>query len=232
MRVLEWHPGGGQYDLLSIFRVGEPGTSVFGLSATRVGDFNLLSGEMRGHGLDAEESVPWLSMWSDGRDIGWLADIANQTFGLPVIRTPRYNRRTFGCALIAKLLRCRMTRENFLEARMGFVDTSGYGSGVSTALRPFTTMFRPKSTEDEIDAAADCWLVYEGSEDRLVAAVRMDGHLSPVTSPSEMHDLYTVYLQNRDMSKVLAKASEIIGDGVIRPLEKEAPSPAIRDEQE
>ena len=208
------HPGGGQYDLLSIFRVRGPEASVYDAGSISIGDFNLGTGTMRGHLPGGNEGVEWLSLWLEHPDPETVIDVAIQTLALEAIpKLPPTNRRIFGCRLMAGLLGGTAFHREYLDARMGFVDTSGYGGGVVEDLRKFTGLFPPRQNETEdsgMSRAAECWLLYAGSEKKFVGVLRTDGFLSSVSEPARQRDLFSVYRRSRSMRGVLAEAEAVL----------------------
>lgn len=213
LRVVELHPGGGQGNLLSIVRLSNPSAGIFQSASTAIGDFNLNSGTMSGFRPASDSNVPWLEMWLENPMPEMVVDIAIQTFDLPIaVSLPPTNRRIFGCRLIAGLLGARMLKRSYLTARMGFCDSSGIGgSGILGELKQFSALFREDADRPNSPSlAADCWLLTEGWEERIVGALRMDGWLSSTASPEIGHDLFPIYRQTHDMAAVLSKAETIL----------------------
>jgi hypothetical protein len=214
LRVMEMHPGGGQYHLLRIYRVrGEDG-GVYESASAPLGELNLLSGMMRGFLPGHDEDVEWLRIWLTNPDPEMLVDVAIQTFGLSVVtELPLTTRRIFGCRLMAALLGATMLNRDYIVAGMGFVDTSGYGGGVHPELRRFRSILPdPTSAGDaaQMSRAADCWLLYKGWDSKLAGVLRMDGLLSAGVEPEKAHDLFPIFERSRSMRMAVAEAREIL----------------------
>jgi len=114
---------------------------------------------------------------------------------------------------MAALLGARLLHRDYLEARMGLVDTSGYGGGVSDRLETFTGLFSPDAQHEEVaieNRAADCWLLFRGAERELVGAMRMDSLASSAGTPGKAHDLFRSYQQGRSMREALREAETIL----------------------
>jgi len=104
-------------------------------------------------------------------------------------------------------------QRDYLDARMAFADTSGYGGGVSKSLSSFTGLVPERAVRKEdvdISLASDCWLIYCGWEDKLVGAIRMDGHISSISEPARAHDLFGENRRGASMIKVVAEAQGIL----------------------
>ena len=212
LRVLELHPGGGQYDLLSVFRVqGEDG-SVYDGPPKQIGAFNLLAGTIHGTQSLSENPVDWLRLWLSEPDPKSVVKGVLRALGLSSQTSlPRTNRRIFGCRLIAGLLGANIVQRRYLQARMGFTDTSGYGGGVSDDLRLFTGIFETCPTgESEMRNASECWLLLAGESKAVTGALRMDGVLSSQSLPEAGHDLFDLYTQTKCMRLVVAEAQKIL----------------------
>jgi len=168
LRIIEMHPGGGQYYIYQIVRVRGADGGIYDPSSVPVGDFNLLSGTVSGCGINSDTSVPWLREWFENPDPKMAVDIAVQTLDLPVvIHLPSTNRRIFGFRLMSALLGSRITKSDYLFPRMGFADTSGYGGGRLKELSLFSSLSPSLENDKNSDSrAADCWLLYSGWEER------------------------------------------------------------------
>lgn len=211
---METNPGGGQYDLLSIFWVkGEDG-SVYDGSPKQIGAFNLLSGTMHGEQPSGGERVEWLRPWLTDPDPKSVLEAVLRGLRLPPQSVlPYTNRRIFGHRLIAELLGANLVQRRYLQARMGFADTSGYGGGVLDILRPFTSIFRSSGDgHAEMRNAAECWLLLEGEAQTVVGAVRADGVLSSVSAPAIAHDLFELYERTKSMRTVVVEAQKILSE--------------------
>jgi hypothetical protein len=212
LRIVEMHPGGGQYDLLSIFHVhGEPG-SAYDQGSTEVGSFNLGSGTMKGPDGSIER-LEWLQLWLSNPDPKSVVHAALRLLQIqPRMSLPPTTRRIFGCRMMAALLGANLLQRGYLHARMGFEDTSGYGGGIADELRPFTSIFpgRDDASNSEIRAAADCWLLLSGASETIAGAFRMDGVLSSTGAPETGHDMFALYQRTKSMRLVVSEAQNIL----------------------
>lgn len=211
LRVVEAHPSGGQSHLLSIFRTGNENGSAYDSSSVKIGDFNLLSGRMRGHLPESDEDVEWLRIWLEKPDADLVVDVAVQTLGLPVaVTAPPMIRRIFGPCLLAALLGARLLHHDYLHAHMAYEDTSGHSGGVRQELQQFSALVSHERIEAAIAEAADCWLLFAGWQSALVGAVRMDGWISSAAAPDQAHDLFAALRDSGSMEMTLIEAKRIL----------------------
>lgn len=218
LRVLELHPGGGQYDLLSLFRVQGEQASAYDGRPKQIGAFNLLTGTMHGEQPSTDEPVEWLRLWLSEPDPKSVVEAVLRALRLSSLASlPSTNRRIFGCRLMAALLGAKLLQRDYLQARMGFADTSGSGGGVLNLLRPFTGIFRrcDDNPHSEMRNAAECWLLLAGEEQTVTGAFRLDGVLSSVAAPEIGHDLFELYTRTKCMRSVVAEAQNILLSFVI-----------------
>ena len=214
LRLMAMHPGGGQYDLLRLLRVNGRHGLIYGDPTKVLADFNIGSGQFSSPDMEASLRYPWLERWMESRDPDDAIDEMLPLMGLDIMTDwPPTDRVVFGFRLVATILASQMTSRYFLEARNGFLDTSGDGGGVSRALRDFGQVYERRESDHssaEYDAAAKCWLLYQGLENRLIGCVRMDGMISSVTEPHRGHDLYPLYSGTKKMNAVASAAFEIL----------------------
>lgn len=214
LRLIEMHPGGGQYDLLRLMKVKGADGLIYEDEVTVLADFNLGSGEFSSPAMEASRRFPWLESWLAFRDPNDAIDEMLPEIGLGVVSNwPSTNRIIFGFRLVAAILASQMTSRYFLSARNGFADTSGEGGGISTALNHFPKVYQRdlSNASFDMDSAAKCWCLYQGLEEILVGCVRMDGVLSSIEDPDRAHDLFPIYSKTRKMSAVTSVALEILG---------------------
>lgn len=69
----------------------------------------------------------------------------------------------------------------------------------------------PSMPQDEAERAALCWYLFAGPERKLAGVYRMDGLISSADAPSQVHDLFELYQENRSLSDVVSRAVEILG---------------------
>lgn len=214
LRVIKMFPGGGHSEILSLFRVRGPESSAYDKTAVCLGDFNLGSGKMTGYLPRGDSDVDWFDLWFLDPDPARVVEISLQTMGLDVVRKlPPTNRRIFGCRLLAGLLSQTAFRRDYLDAKMAFADTSGYGGGVSESLSSFTGLVPERDArrgEVDIASASDCWLLHSGWENKLVGAIRMDGYISSISDPTRAHDLFGEFRQGLSIIGVVGEAQRIL----------------------
>ena len=214
LRLMEMHPGGGQYDLLRLLRVSGGHGLMYGEPSHVLADFNLDSGKFSSPTIDSSFRYPWLERWLASPNPDDAIDDMLPMMGLGVMTDwPPTDRVVFGFRLVAAILASQMTSRYYLAARNGFIDTSGEGGGVSRALRNFGQIYDHREgghSSMEYDAAAKCWLLYQGPENRLVGCVKMDGMIASVAEPRGGHDLYPLYSGTKKMNSVTSAALEIL----------------------
>lgn len=216
LRAYEWHPGGGQSDLLSIIRVCER-SRTFEL----VADFDLLGGGLRRYvrgELEMERKFEWLDGWLiNGPTVtpGLARDFLG--FGEPIKRATV--RRLFGLHLMSSLLTAQMGRPDFLDTRMAYVDSSGpFAGGPHKEVSLFTGLdvappfgsWSSWAADWPSGAAADCWLLFQGPQKDLAGALRMDGYLSSAREPHRAHDLFTAFENGWSMRRAVWEAELIL----------------------
>lgn len=138
LRVFETHPGGGQYDCLSL--VCDKGRTPVHLC-----DFNIQSQHLHVFGPYSQPHADLEDMrWPDGNDyvalylmkenpdeaISQIEDV----LGLPKKASQKITTYVITLRLITALLERFMLSEDVLEVRSGFIDSSGYDSGVRKEL--------------------------------------------------------------------------------------------------
>lgn len=213
LRVIEMHPGGGMYDLLVLARANATTGEIYN-PFSEVGSINLYGGTIRGI-PGSSKGVGILNAWMGCDDPKNVVTVAEREMGFPPSSgLAKSNRWTFGPRVFAALLGSQMAQRDYLDARMSFLDTSGYGGGIDAALEPFTAICaidRQGVPDDRTERAALCWSLLAGSEGKLVGIFRMDGLLSPVGHPDQVHDLFAAYRKSRSLSEVVALAVKILG---------------------
>ena len=214
LRIIEMHPGGGQYDILRLLRVTGSSGLIFDTTSKTIADFNLGSGEFSSPALPGDDRYPWLSHWITNPDPAAAVEAMLPSMGLaPVRGLPSTNRLIFGFRLVAGLLISQMSGKHFVQAKNAFFDTSGEGGGRSELLLQFEKLYqdrseRPKSIDN--DEVYHCWLLHQGVDEHLIGCVRMDGLVSAYSSPEIAHDLFPIYRESRKMSSVIAAAAQIL----------------------
>jgi hypothetical protein len=130
-KVIETHPGGGQYDCLSLYD-GEVHIADF----NRCGRFHVF------HRYDNEPKLPQpLDIWSEmlnTKDVRSVLDRVSMMLGLPIPdRLPPTTPTTLVYRFIATFLSHAVFGIHRWECRNGFFDTSGYGGGVVKDFKRF-----------------------------------------------------------------------------------------------
>jgi hypothetical protein len=212
LRVIEMHPGGGMYDLLSIFRVDPKRGRIYHNSAL-VGTINLANGKLRGVGEDAGE-IDIVEAWLKQEDPADVVALAERELGMaPSSSSAVSNRWTFGPRIFASLLGSQMTRREYLDGRMCFIDTSGYGGGIDPRLDAFSAIADTKGNgvpDEREDRAALCWLLLAGPKRDVAGVLRMDGLLSTADEPELVHNLFASYRKNRSLPEVTSLCLELL----------------------
>jgi len=171
LTVLETHPGGGQYDMLTLIdrhRIHDlesplepfPGAFQF----NRVGSVFI---------NDGRQEIVWRGFWSEilaVEDPRSLIRRLSAAAGLPRIqRLPVHTPAVLVYRLIASFLsQTTLTRERW-ECRNGYVDTSGYGGGIAES---YFAQFPGTHTRLDIREPGDVlgipayrfWFLVEGQE--------------------------------------------------------------------
>ena len=213
LRVIEMHPGGGMYDLLTLCRVDPDNGRIYD-NPEIIGSVNLLNGKLRTFGPDPDEAEI-IDEWLTREDPADAVALAERRLGFaPVTGLAASNRWTFGPRLFAFLLGAQVTRRDYLDARMCFEDTSGYGGGIDPRLDAFSAIAGLPGkgvSEDRTDRAALCWLLTVGPERNVAGVFRMDGRLSTVAEPELVHDLFGAYRKNRSLSEVMGLCLKLLG---------------------
>ena len=165
-RIIETHPGGGQYDCLSIFD-----TRVAHIAdLNRRGSLHILrqvGAADRGR-RGAEPLDVWEQMARTG-DIRRIVDKACRRMGLEVPdELPPIPPDGLVYRFVAHLLSHAAFGQMQWECRNGCFDTSGYGGGVSHAFEAFPSAQArlQKATSEDLfnEAAYRFWFVFRGHE--------------------------------------------------------------------
>lgn len=213
LRVIEMHPGGGMYDLLTLCRVNRKSGGIYD-HFEELASINLLSGILRASSSDADEADIF-DNWLRREDPADVVTLAERVLGFaPVTGLAASNRWTFGPRLFASLLGSQMARRDYLDARMCSADTSGYGGGIVPHLADYSAIadFTGKDVpDDRTERAALCWLLTVGPERKVAGVFRMDGRLSSAAEPELVHDLFNAYRKSRSLSDVTSLGLKLLG---------------------
>ena len=215
LRVVEMHPGGGQYNLLRLLRGNNPNGLIYDSANQILADFNLATGQLSNPFTESTQPFSWLERWLVCDDIDDLMAAMQPVVGMEGIKhRPDDSRAVFGFTLIASIMTSQMTSECYLRVKNGFVDTSGDGGGISSILSRFPALFASHSRDhDELkyDAAAKCWMILQGVNGAIVGCIRTDGSISSSLTPERAHDLFQLYLETKSMSAATCAALETLG---------------------
>jgi len=215
LHLLETHPGGGQYDCLTLLGLEAGCDDVYGGGCqTGSANLNICSGRLRvfhrfvsADDADAAKgsgsAFDVVSAYLEAEDPADVIDRICRLLGLsPQPERPGpTTRRILTVRLLAKMRTRYAFERRGLRYRMGYHDSSGYGSGILPDLRLFEWALRDDLTDkrgcriSEEGRAALCWLLYsEGSstvdDSGPVAVIRMDGLMASAVSLSAPVDLY------------------------------------------
>ena len=127
LRILEMHPGGGQYDCLSLYTVEQEEVA----HLNRLGSFTTWA-TLREKGIGPASADSW-DIWSDVHTEVTPVELVDgicSRIGLPVPRKlPSSNAPILVYRFIAELLSWTPCRPQTWECRSGYLDTSGWGGG-------------------------------------------------------------------------------------------------------
>jgi len=215
LHLVETHPGGGQYDCLTLLRLRDGATDVYDFADHR-GDchFNVRSGNWMGafgspgEKAQAAKAFDFQSAWLRAADPAVVVDRVSEALGLPAfggVCGPT-TRKVLGVRLIARLLSRYALERQGLRAIMGICDSSGVSrGGPRPELQRFpwalTAPWRePQSSPRSLESrSAGCWLIQpmasDGGPDQggAVALIRMDGMAAAAAAPDETVDLYDLF---------------------------------------
>lgn len=104
LRVVEMHPGGGQYGLLRLLRVNNPKGLIFDSANQIVADFNLATGQLSNPFTEATPKFSWLERWLVCDDIDDLMAAMQPVVGMDGIKHRLDDSRAvFGFTLIGQI---------------------------------------------------------------------------------------------------------------------------------
>lgn len=185
LRILEWHPGGGQYDALGILD----------LSLEKV----TISLNRRGGRIHLVESadfepIEWSDVFSSPQHS--IVDRIEKGGGLtPPAQTPPTARHTLTYRIIATILAQMVNSKSMWDARSAFVDTSGYGSGpIESIFDNFPSAARQREAIGRVavlgDASYAFWSL--NRNDDVVAVLDQRGMLHlPKGEPADLMGIFT-----------------------------------------
>lgn len=212
LRVLEMHPGNGQYDCLALVRLRDFREGIYAPgNATLLGTFNRQSGTFQSLGASHDDTYPFLDRWLIARDPTETIDIICGLLGFaPVIKLPTTSRRILGIRLISAIVGARALQRDYLDVNMAYDDSSGISGSDFDTIRGFTALFSEEHETNRESQAAECWMLRRGTERRLVGVMRTDGYISSVSDRRQAHDLFESFRPTRQIEPVLFEALALL----------------------
>ncbi|MFI8588453.1 hypothetical protein ACIGG9_26855 [Pseudonocardia alni] len=199
--LIETHPGGGQYDCLSLMRRTSTETTTL-IHLNRVGSIHAHDGSGRS----------LLITWSEALAAAGGHNVVRRlevTAGLhPARQAPATSPRVLTYRVIARILTSLVDDRHFWDARSGQLDSSGMDSVASAG--PEVTRFpsvqnalRERRLDDPLDPpGCRFWLLLKDSEP--VAVLDTSGHLHlPGRPPKE---LLPMYRESRSLTTTIGSA--------------------------
>lgn len=192
--IIEMHPGGGQYDCLTLWGLAESSGLV---QINRAGSLLI-------HCDPFEEGQPWDQLILAGKSMQ-LVDKICAAIDLRVPDPlPKTTADTLTFRFISEFLSHTTGRLERWECRNGFCDTSGYGGGKREELFSAFPHIQPLPNSVAREAFSDdyyYWFLLKGGEP--MACLDTAGRL--FTLDGEIHDLYTLYKIDRRIWSLIAK---------------------------
>ncbi|EDL62301.1 TY-Chap2 family putative peptide chaperone [Gimesia maris] len=197
--LIETHPGGGQYDCLSLIEL-EAGFSS-ALSINREGSLHLSYGCTPGVWPDWSERM--------AVDPGVFLDELCQSIGDDVPqKLPPSTPSTIAFRFICEFLTHATGRLDNWECRNGFLDSSGFGCGRQDAwFNCFPTLknsdYLKRLVKGELDPAYRYWFLLKDMMPQL--CIDIGGKL--YTRGGDTHDLAAIYFQHKKVWPVIAETA-------------------------
>jgi len=197
--LIETHPGGGQYDCLSLVTINGSLTSVLGVNR---------GGSVHVHKGKAPQS--W-SDWTDrmlDRPQKFLDQIC-QAMGMTVPKKlPKTTATTVAFRYITDFLPHAIGQLEQWECRNGFLDTSGYDGGKrENWFNRFPSITPGKMSEQlahgKLDPAYGYWFLLRDGEPML--CIDLNGRLHKPNG--EAYDLLSIYSKHRRIWPVIAETA-------------------------
>lgn len=185
LRIVETHPGGGQYDCLTLAAGTHANPSSL-IDLNRVGSIHV-------HTDSSFEALRWNEVLTarGGHDVVRAVESAA---GLTAPRqAPATGPRTLIYRLLARTLTSLVDDRHAWDARSGQVDSSGYGGGARPELEQFPSVVEELRSVHPDDLfglpAYRFWILLRGQDP--LAVLDTDGHAHFTDRPP--HDLLPVY---------------------------------------
>ncbi len=226
--VLETHPGGGQYDCLSLFHRWP------GAHSNHLCDFNQQSQHLHvwGHYRTPRAELSELR-WPDGNDyvLAYLAAPERTLAQIEdLVGLPRYAAKhhppTTPPILIFRIISAVLDRYalsmDVMLAFMGYEDTSGFGGGLREALRWYPTVWADVSASADAEdggarKAAKYWLLSR-PQDVSAPPVLLDmrGKVYAIAKPDKPWDCWHEYQVNgRKLLPIVHRVETMLAGGKI-----------------
>jgi hypothetical protein len=204
LHILEMHPGGGQYDQLTIWSTPDHDVDVYAGQSRQLLTLNL-SGSA--HGDECDRRFHWLARWLSAGDVKEVVEGLAHHVGLP-LRAPSAptNKYVFGMRLIATLLKMHALERFPLNACMGFCDSSGLAD---SEVLPIVKDLVGRELSRETDASR-WWLLRRWPSETFVALINTDGRIVSATAPSPGIDLFQHYKETRNIEEVARAAVDLL----------------------
>lgn len=197
--LIETHPGGGQYDCLSLIEMEEGLSSV--LSINREGSLHLTYGRTPGVWPDWSERM--------ATDPGFFLDELSDCLGMDVPQPlPQSSPSTIAFRFICEFLTHATGRLNHWECRNGFLDTSGWACGRHDDwFDCFPALKNPdhpkRMIHGELDPDCCYWFLLKDMLPRL--CIDIGGGL--YNPEGETYDLVAIYSRHKRIWPVIAETA-------------------------
>jgi hypothetical protein len=195
--LIETHPGGGQYECLSLIEFAADSHSVL--------DVNRGGGSVHVHqGCNPQSWPNWFDRMLD--DSRRFLDEIGDAIGIEAPKKlPKSTPATISFRYICEFLTHAVGRLEQWECRNGFCDTSGYGGGKQEswfASFPAVQADRPVKplADGRFSPAYGYWFLLKNTEPMLCFDI--DGQLH--MRDGQVHDLATLYAKHKRMWPMIA----------------------------
>lgn len=207
-RIYFWHPGGGQYDMLSVFIPNPEGWN------NRPLDLNM-RGSIRYYVNQRENIIPWKEFFIEGPQ-KTIDTVERATIWRQVPETPISTPTVLAYRVIAALVRMTSQTKDRVTVDMAFHDSSGGDSGASQLAPGFEhadrhTQVQPHDSE-QFDKYSRLWAMY--SQSKVVAYVHDSGHVFlPNDITLDLEILYEKHRRNinllvaKELSSLISSSS-------------------------
>jgi hypothetical protein len=207
-RIYFWHPGGGQYDMLSVFIPTPEGWN------NRPLDINM-RGSIRYYLNQRENIIPWKELIIEGPQ-KTIERIERATSWRQVPETPISTPTVLAYRVIAALLKMTSQTKDRLTVDMAFDDSSGFDAGDSRVFASFEHADKHTQAQahdgGQFDRYSRLWVLY--SQHKVVAYVHDTGHVFlPNDITLDLEKLYEKHRRNinllvaKELSSLISTSS-------------------------